>query len=407
MPLHEHPLLALWSRLERGEAVVAGVLSGTSADGIDVALLRFGASGAPVPLAFVTRSFPTELARGLRAVLDGRELGARGIAFLSRDLGRAFGDAARALAERERLALDLVGSHGQTVYHHDGNEPEGAATLQLGDGDFVAHTAGCPAVSDFRAADIAAGGEGAPLSGVLDPVLFPSLPRPAAILNLGGFANVTYLAAGEAPLAFDVGPANALLDGLARALLGRPYDEDGATAARARPSEPLLAELLRHPFFDRPPPKSTGRDTFGAPYVEAVLARGRALGLSPSELLASGTALVAESVAVAVARWLPGPPRELVLCGGGVANRALLAELERRTGIPARSSLAHGLVPEAREATFFAHLAVRCVLARPSTEPSVTGARRGGCLGKLSLPLLAGRDRDSTGVLRSQVRDPG
>jgi anhydro-N-acetylmuramic acid kinase len=403
----EHPLQRLWSRLERDEAIVAGVLSGTSADGIDVALLRFGLDGPSGPLAFATQPFPSYLGQELRAVLDGRPLGAREIAFLTRDLGRAFGRAARALADRERLALDLVGSHGQTVYHHDGNETAGAATLQLGDGDFVAHAAGAPTVSDFRSADLAAGGEGAPLSGVLDPELFPELPRPAAVLNLGGIANVTFLAEGRPPLAFDTGPANALLDGLARALLGRPFDQDGAMAARARASDVLLAELLGHPFFDRPPPKSTGRDTFGASYVQAVLARGQALGLGPSQVLATGTVLVAQSVADALARWLPHAPRELVLCGGGARNQTLFAELARRSGVPTRSSQAHGIAPEAREAIFFAHLAVRHVLARPSTEPSVTGARRGGILGKLSLPPRVPSGLDSPDEARSHGQDRG
>jgi len=401
----DHPLLHLWSRLEDGRAVVAGVLSGTSADGIDVALLRFGSSGEPAALAFDTRPFPPTLARELRAVLDGRPLGAREVAFLTRDLGRAFGRAARALAEREHLALDLVGSHGQTVYHHDGNEPSGAASLQLGDGDFVAHEAGAPTVSDFRSADLACGGEGAPISAALDPELFPRLPRPAAILNLGGIANLTFLDEGEPPLAFDVGPANALLDGLARALLGRPYDEDGAAAARAPASEALLAELLHHPFFDRRPPRSTGRDTFGVDYVEGVLARAASLGLDSAGALATGTALVAQSVADAIERWLPRAPRELVLCGGGERNRTLFAEIARRTAILTRSSRVHGLAPEAREATFFAHLAVRHVLGRPSTEPGATGARRGGILGKLSLPPLP--RMDSKPAPGSQDRNPG
>src|SRR5262245_48812407 len=278
MSAHQHPLARVWLELARGEAIVGGVLSGTSADGIDVALLRFGAAGVPTFLAFETRPFPRDLGREVRRGLDGKRIGARELALLGRDLGRAFGQAARALAERERLALDLVGSHGQTVYHHDGLEPSGAATLQLGDGDFVAHASGAVTVSDFRTADVAAGGEGAPLSGALDAELFPDLPRPAAILNLGGIANVTFLADGSAPLAFDVGPANALLDGLARALLGRPFDEDGAVAGKGRVDESLLAEELRHPFFSRPPPKSTGRDTFGADHVSGFLARSRARG---------------------------------------------------------------------------------------------------------------------------------
>jgi len=386
MPPFEHPLSRLWRRIERGEAVVAGVLSGTSADGIDVALLRFGSAGAPEALAFETRPFPAYLAEELRAVLDGRPLGAREIALLTRDLGRAFGRAARRLAEQEGHVLDLVGSHGQTVYHHDGTEPAGAATLQLGDGDFVAHAAGAPTVSDFRMADLARGGEGAPLSGLLDPQLFAAVPRPAAVLNLGGIANLTLLARAGPPRAFDVGPANALLDGLARALLGRPFDADGATAARGAVSSELLAELRAHPFFDRAPPKSTGRDTFGAAYLRRVLARAQARGLSVPDTLATGTALVAQSVADALARWSPEPPGALLLCGGGARNRALARALAARTGLPTGPTDDHGVPAEAREALFFAHLAVRFVLGRPSTEPSVTGALAGGILGKLSLP---------------------
>jgi anhydro-N-acetylmuramic acid kinase len=253
-------------------------------------------------------------------------------------------------------------------------------------------------VSDFRTADIAAGGEGAPLAGVVDPELFAHTPRPCAILNLGGMANVTFLADGAPPLAFDTGPANALLDGLARVRLGREYDADGAAASMGEPVPALLAELLAHPFLDRAPPKSTGRDTFGAAYVAEVLARARVHGLGApgrgpapgaNDVLATGVELVARSVAQALARWLPGRPRELVLCGGGALNRALSRALERATGCPVVSSATHGIPVEAREACLFAHLAVRCVLARPSTAPSVTGARAGGVLGKLSLPPLA------------------
>jgi anhydro-N-acetylmuramic acid kinase len=401
-----HPLVQLWARLERGEAIVAGVLSGTSADGIDVALLRFAALGPPSPLAFATLPFPPELRTAVRGALDGAELDARALALLSRDLGRAFGLAARSLAEEQALSLDLVGSHGQTVYHHDGNEPTGAATLQLGDGDFVARSARALTVSDFRQADIASGGEGAPLSAALDPVLFPHVARPAAILNLGGMANVTYLDGSMAPLAFDTGPANALLDGLARKLLGEPCDRDGAAALRGRPSSTLIAESLRHPYFDRRPPKSTGRDTFGQAFVERFLARARVLGLSAEDGLASATEFVAETVAQAFERHLPAPPRELVLCGGGALNPALRGALARRTGFPTVTSAHHGLAPEAREATFFAHLAVRSVLYRPSTEPSITGAARGGVLGKLSWPP-ADDAAERVPVSRSRGPDPG
>ncbi len=381
-----HPLLSLLARLDRGEAVVAGVLSGTSADGIDVALTRCGRSGAPELLAFETLPFPADLAGRVRRVLDGEEPGLCELAFLSRDLGLAFGERARSLARARDLGLDLVGSHGQTVFHHDGTDARGAATLQLGDGDFVAGAAGSPTVSDFRQADIAAGGEGAPLSALVDPELFAAAPRPALVLNLGGMANLTLLRAGGRTSAFDVGPANALLDGLARVLLDAPLDRDGASAARGRPDARLLAELLEHPFLDRCPPKSTGRDTFGRPWVERIAGRGRALGIRAEDLLATGVALVAESVRMAIERFLPERPELLILCGGGARNLFLCRELGRRTGLATCSSSLHGVDPDAREALVFAALAARFVLARPSGEPGVTGARPGVVLGKLSLP---------------------
>jgi anhydro-N-acetylmuramic acid kinase len=382
-------------RLRRGEAVVAGVLSGTSGDGIDVGLCRFAASGggdvgAPSLLAFETFPFPLRLAPRVRAVLDGAPLSLREVARLSRDLGRAFGGAARELAEREGLRLDLVGSHGQTGFHHDGDgdgdgeQETGAATLQRGEPDEIAVATGVPTVADFRPRDIAAGGEGAPLSALADPLLFASLPRPAAILNLGGIANLTLLpAAGEALLSFDTGPANCLLDGLARRLLGEPFDRGGECARRGRVVGRLLEEFLDHPFFARKPPKSTGRDTFGEEWVSRFVARRE--GAGDADLLATGVELVAASVADALA----GTGREgfdrLVLAGGGARNRALKTALERRLGLETISSSAVGVDPDAREALLFAVLAARALLGRPSTEPSATGAERGHVLGKISL----------------------
>ncbi len=392
-PELDHPLASLWLALARGQAVVAGVLSGTSADGIDVALVRAGVVGAGAALAFETRPFPAELGARLRAALDGRALSARELALLSRDLGLAFGRAARTLARGCGVALDLVGSHGQTVWHHDGNEPSGPATLQLGDGDFVAAASGAATVSDFRAADIAAGGEGAPLSALIDGELFASLERPALVLNLGGIANATLLRASAPPVAFDTGPANALLDGLARRLLDAPFDRDGECAARGRVHEGLLDELLRHPYFDRRPPKSTGRDTFGERWVAGIVERGSSLRIRTEDLFATAVALVASHVVRAAGRFLPERPRSLVLCGGGARNRALVSELAGRSGLETFSSGVLGVDPAAREALVFALLAVRFVLGRPSTEPTVTGARAGAVLGKLSLPPEGIADR--------------
>lgn len=371
-------------------AVVVGVLSGTSADGIDVAITRMRArDGALLPprvLAFEVQPYPPLVRERVRALLDGAAIGLAEVARLERDLGRVFGRAARALAEREGLSIDLVASHGQTVWHHDGREPTGAATLQLGDGDFVAEEAGAAVASDFRMRDIAAGGEGAPVSALADPILFARAPRPACVLNLGGMANLTVLGAREADvLAFDTGPANALLDGLARALLEAPCDRDGAAAARGRVDQELVARLLDDPFFEKPPPKSTGRDTFGAPFVAQFVALARAAGVEASaDVLATATAFVAQSIALALERFVAPAPREILVAGGGVHNRALMRALAAHARARVASSAECGIDPDAREALVFAVLGAALALEIPLSHPGATGARPGRVLGKLS-----------------------
>ena len=399
------PFEALARALRDRELVCAGVLSGTSADGIDVVLCRapgfvretvgreerLVSRGRPEVLAFETLPFEPCLQGRLRRLLDeegGEEArrSLRELALLSRDLGQAFGRAVLEVARDSGFGVGLVGSHGQTLYHHDGDEPSGAATLQLGDGDFVAQAVGAPVVSDFRQGDIAAGGEGAPLSALVEDELFPELPRPAAILNLGGIANLSLLGErGTPPLAFDTGPAGALLDGLARELLGQTMHRDGARAARGRPDAALVESLLAHPFFEREPPKSTGRETFGAHWLELFLRGARERGLGTSDVFASAVELVARSVALGLERFASPAPRRLVVCGGGVHNPALLEALERAAGIEVDSSADHGVSPDAREALGFALLAVRFVLALPSTSERTTGALSGRVLGKFCL----------------------
>lgn len=392
--LRTHPIDELRAKLHDGSAVVGGVLSGTSADGIDVALVRFERAaelGTPRVLAFDTLPFEAELALRVRAVLDGAPTGLRECALLSRDLGRAFGRALRDVARRSALEPDLVGSHGQTVWHHDGCEASGAATLQLGDGDEVAEHSGCAVVSDFRTRDIACGGEGAPVSALADDLIFAELPRPAAVLNLGGMANLTFLS-DEAALdarAFDCGPANSLLDGLARRLLSQPFDRDGARAMQGTPHKALLDELMAHEFLKRAPPKSTGRDTFGESWVLSVVARARAMGVTRDEdLLATAADFVALSVARAL-REHGAPVHWLVVCGGGVHHARVMNTLALHCPHPLASGADFGVDPDAREAVVFATLAARNVLAVPTTKPNATGARAGRALGKLSWPVLA------------------
>jgi anhydro-N-acetylmuramic acid kinase len=371
----------LKERFEQG-AVVAGVLSGTSADGIDVVLARVrtraGALLPPETLAFDVEPLDEALRAAARGALD-----VRACALLSRDLGRAFGRAARRVADRHGVRLDLVASHGQTVWHHDGAEPSGPATLQLGDGDFVAEEAGSTVASDFRQRDVAAGGEGAPLSALADGLVFARAPRPTAILNLGGMANLTFLGTREDDvLAFDTGPAGSLLDGLARKLLGRPFDPEGRSAAAGTAIPDLVAALGGHPFFTKNPPKSTGRESFGDAYVEDVLRR--AGGARAEDVLASAVRFVAESVVLAIERFARERADTLLVAGGGVRNRALLAAIAASAPCRVATSDEAGVDPKAREALVFAVLGARCALGIPSTHEGATGARKGRVLGKLS-----------------------
>ena len=370
---------------------VAGVLSGTSADGIDVGLVRLrrGAAGwePPVLDGFDTVPFARELGERLHALLEGEgaDLGLRGVALLHRDLGLAFGAAVRDVARAASWAPSLVASHGQTVWHHDGVEPTGPATLQLGDPSRIATVAGCPVVADFRAADLAAGGEGAPVSAYADPIVFASQARPLCVLNLGGIANLTWLGAGPgAPgdaLAFDTGPAGALLDGLARLRLGQPLDRDGRTASQGAVQEPVVGRLLEHPFIGTAPPCSTGRDAFGPAWLAAL---DRDLSqVSTADLLASAVEAVARHVQGGLER-LPEPPREVLVAGGGVHHPGLMAALGRAAGVPVRSSGELGVDPDAREALVFAVLGARAIAGEGVTRPEVTGATPGRVLGTLT-----------------------
>ena len=396
----------LVGRLARGEALVAGVLSGTSADGIDVALLRPRPTGdgrlAARPVAFGAVPFEDELAARLRRLLDDPDarVGLGELARLDRDLGLAFGRAARAVAEEHAPGeLALVGSHGQTLWHHDGaRDGELGATLQLGDGDFVAEAAGCAAVCDLRRRDLAVGGEGAPLLAGIDPWLFDVAEgERLGVLNLGGYGNLTLMHGARVVGNLDTGPAGALLDGLARLLLDAPMDPGGTTALSGAVDDALLDTWLAQPghgdapalasFVAAPPPRSTGRDTYGEPWVRALL--GHAGDRTSPDLLASGCALVARCVAATLelADLTPHRPGVLLLAGGGLHNRALVRALEAALpGVAIAPASDRGVDPDAREALGFGLLAAAHLLELPLDRepPFPTGALRPTLLGKLS-----------------------
>ncbi len=367
---------------------VAGLMTGTSMDGLDIALCRV--TSAPELgfdlLAFETVPLPGDLRPALAA---GRLADLASLARADAALGRFFADALAGVLERHPVPLDLIGSHGQTVYHE-----HGVTSLQLGEPAHLAWRFQCPVVHDFRANDIAAGGSGAPLVPYVDYRLLGGRGEALLVVNIGGIANFTALpAAGDDPdavLGMDCGPGNMLLDQLTERYSGGRMgaDLDGRLAARGKVRRELLAELCAHPFFAAPPPKSAGREQFGAPFVEALLARARPDSEQDwCDLLATATELTAFGIHDGYLRYIaPRLPVEAVVIGGGGArNPEIMARLAARFGnLPLGASDAYGLPVDAKEAIAFALLASERIDERPANLPSVTGASRQVLLGKVT-----------------------
>jgi anhydro-N-acetylmuramic acid kinase len=382
---------------------IIGLMSGTSADGIDAALVEIERPQGRwrwALRAFVCVPWSPPLRA---AILDLCRADAplREVVIWNYRLGEAFAEAARAVAEAAALPLeqvDAIASHGQTIWHQP--EPvlaDGVAvggTLQIGEPAVIAARTGCRVVADFRAGDMAVGGQGAPLVPFVDHALFASATETRATQNLGGIANVTFLPAGgglEAVRAFDTGPGNLLLDALTRRLTAgaQEYDRDGALAARGTVCQSLLAEFLAHPFFALSPPKSTGRELFGEAFAAQFHQKAAKQGCSPEGTLATATALTAETIARAYRDWLwpIAPIQTVILGGGGAHNRTLVRMLEARLR-PARlrTHAEFGLPDDAKEAVAFALLAYETLQGRPSNVPAATGARAPAILGKIVLP---------------------
>ncbi|ADH67252.1 MULTISPECIES: anhydro-N-acetylmuramic acid kinase [Nocardiopsis] len=369
--------------------IVVGLSSGTSADGIDVAAARFALDGDLVlltPLGHRTEPYPGDLREEIRAALPPARTTMEAVCRLDTRIGRAFADAAlRAVGELAGGRADLVASHGQTLFHWADQRADGATvhgTLQLGQPAWIAEATGLPVVSDLRTADVAAGGQGAPLASLLDALLLGARPEPTAALNLGGIANVTVLRAGEAPLAFDTGPGNALLDAAARRVSGgrADFDADGALARSGRPDPALLKHLLAEPYYRLPPPRTTGLELFGPGYLDAAL---RATGTpDDGDLMATLVELTAATVADALR---PHGVVEVLASGGGTRNPVLMERLADRLR-PARLAAfdALGLDSDAKEAYLFALIGFLTWHGLPGSVPSCTGARRAPVAGRLT-----------------------
>ena len=379
---------------------VVGLMSGTSADGVDAALVEVEGAGEEARarlLAFKACPYPEDIRRQLFQLFSPAAPAAE-VCRMNFLLGEVFAEAALALLAEQKLSpadLDLIASHGQTICHFPLRSPgETGSTLQIGEGAVIAEKLGVLVVCDFRPADIAAGGQGAPLVPFADYVLFHSADRNRLVQNIGGIANVTLLPAGGRlgdTLAFDTGPGNMVIDALAfRLSEGRQnYDKDGELAAHGRVNDALLEWLLGHPFLSRRPPKSTGREEFGASFPEELLRKAESLRCSLRDALATATAFTAASVARAYRDFiLPHHPvDEVILGGGGSRNLTLQRSLQQELpGLPLLLHEDFGIPSKAKEALAFAILGNETMLGRPANLPSATGARHPVILGKIVLP---------------------
>jgi anhydro-N-acetylmuramic acid kinase len=376
---------------------VLGLMSGTSADGVDAVLVSLaGRSARPRwrILASAHTPYPPDLRERLVAVGQGAPLDAEGLLTLAEDLTEQQALAARACDPKGRA--ELVGCHGQTLWHRPPSGERRGASWQLLQGPLLAELLGRPVVFDFRSADLALGGHGAPLVPATDAALLGSIGGWRALLNLGGIANLTLLPPPTGPdrnapvQGWDCGPANTLLDlAVARFSDGRlHFDADGAWARRGRIDEGRLQRWLREPYLQAAPPKSTGRELFGAADLERRLAE-LGPGVDPADALATLTAFSAAVVGQDLAR---GPrPLELLVAGGGTRNGFLMEQLQRRCrGMAVRNLSGHGIADDQREALAFALLAWWRWRGHPGSLPSVTGARRAAVLGVMAVPPPSG-----------------
>jgi anhydro-N-acetylmuramic acid kinase len=393
--------------------IVAGVMSGTSADGINVALVRLSKSGRGRPLhtllAHEEYPYPAPVRRAILGMMNAELAPVADLARLNFLLGELYAEAVAKTARKHRVKLDLVGCHGQTLYHQGTAEKflghKLAVTWQTGEGAVIAARLGVPVVSDFRPADMAAGGKGAPLVPFLDYFLYcdrrgARLAQNRIAQNIGGIANLTAIPAGASlrqVIAFDTGPGNMVIDAVMEKLFGKRYDRDGRVAASGRALDGVVAQLVRANFFRRKPPRTAGREEFGREYVAQFLQLCR--GAANADVVATATALTARSIADAVKRFvLPrfaasagrkhrGHDVTMIVSGGGAKNPTLMAMLRRELaplGTSVQFSDAFGLPAEAKEALAFALLAHQTWCRKPGNVPSATGAKRPAILGKIS-----------------------
>jgi anhydro-N-acetylmuramic acid kinase len=390
---------------ETKSMIVAGIMSGTSADGIDVALLRITPRPALADqrlkltlLAHRAFAFPRALRSAILAAMNAPNISTAELARLNWRLGIAYAEALRATIGSTKIQPALVGCHGQTLYHQAAPTAYArrrfACTWQLGEPALIAAECGIPIVSNFRPADMAYGGQGAPLVPFFDYVQFANPTRARVLLNIGGIANLTAIPAGAAQekvIAFDTGPGNMVIDALMQKLFSKPYDRNGRIAAQGKILEPVLLAALKEKFFRQPPPKSAGREQFGSEYAARFLAACQKLSRHPADAIATAAAFTSASIYQAIQQWvlpLTGrSPIEVIVSGGGARNSTLLAQLRQHLA-PLNAAVtttdATGFPAEAKEAAAFALLAWQTWHQRPGNIPSATGATKPAILGQVT-----------------------
>jgi anhydro-N-acetylmuramic acid kinase len=386
---------------------VIGLNSGTSMDGIDAAIFRLSPAKLGNGDGRDTPGIETELVYSglvpfdphfvakMQKVVAGGALDWRTVCLLNTALGEAFADAALTIIKQAGMTpseIDLIGSHGQTLWHVPdatdfwGTDTRG--TLQLGESSVIWARTNIPVIADFRTADMAVGGQGAPLVSFADEVLFGGRGTACGVLNLGGIANITAInARGRAVMAFDTGPANMIIDRACLAFFDKEYDADGMIARKGKIDEKWLNEILDEAYFKRKPPKTTGRELFGRPYADELIRQAKARGLSGEDTLATLTAFTAKSVANAYADFIESTVHlDEIVVGGGGADNSYLIELLKKYWSHEVKILRHedfGISTKFKEALLFALLAYTTYFGVPNNVPVCTGASKRVCLGKL------------------------
>jgi anhydro-N-acetylmuramic acid kinase len=386
---------------------VAGIMSGTSADGIDVALVKISPAArittSEVPrlrlLAHVAVSYPAAVRKRVLQAMNGKNESVAELSQLHWRLGQLYADAVERALAAHPMQLDLIGCHGQTIYHQAiGQRTLGgnvACTWQMGEASVLAARLGIPVVSDFRPADLAVGGQGAPLVPLLDYVAFRHTKRNRVLQNLGGIGNLTVVPANaktEDVFAFDTGPANMVIDAVMTECFQKPYDAGGAIAARGKALEPIVQKFLSCPFFQRTPPKSAGREEFGREFAAQFLSACREHSRRDEDAVATATALTARSIGLAWKRFvqpaLAATPIDYIVAGGGAKNLTLIKmiseELRALGNVEFRTSDDFGTPIAAKEAMAFALLAYQTWHRLPGNFPRATGAERPVILGKVT-----------------------